>query len=562
MTVNSPPNSGNEEGESNASRGRKKVRKDRAKAYRKIKKLEKELEKKDKRVEKYRKRWIRIKLKSGDMKEKEQDGSHSDAAKKILNIDMLKEIREKYRKQKTERAKYSAAKLVPLKLLQKYRLKKKYSRLTGISLHRLKKSSNDDILQYEKKSRSFVWKINMKRGVEQFLKRDINTTVAPGKKDTKTKRNIKKQKRYLNDTMLNLHKKFLDEHQGESLSYASFCRMKPFYMVNMNISERNTCLCTLHENVKLRVQKLHQLGLLETKSPEKAAERLVCDMNRAQCAYNECNRCKHLKLITETAEDDFGKQITIQQWVRRTEEIDKTNKDGKKITTTKTVKDDIQSTTEIMVEETRNLMKEKFCKHLYNIRHQYTSLKTLKDSLVDHEIVIHVDFSENYSCKLTNEIQSMHFGGARNQVTLHTVVVYAKDSTKSYCTVSDEMHHGPAAIWGHLDPILKDVSSNMPNVTHVHFVSDGPTTQYRLKKSFFLFSSLIHRTFGFIVSTWNFTEAGHGKSAADGVGGVVKRTADRLVSNGEDIIDAESFYSKVPPCVKNVSFYFTYLKKL
>ena len=375
--------------------------------------------------------------------------------------------------------------------------------------------------------------------------------MAPGKKDTKTKRGIKKQKRYLNDTMLNLHKKFLQENQGQSLSYQSFCRMKPFYVVTMNVSERNTCLCTLHENVRLRVQKLHQLGILDTNSPEKETERLVCEIGRSQCAYNDCNRCKYLKLVGNQRED-FGSQVTIKQWVRRTEEIER---DGKKHTISKTVKEDIQSTIETLVEETRDLMKEKFCKHVFNIRHQYASLDALKSSLSDNEVVIHVDFSENYSCKLSDEVQSMHFGGARNQVTLHTVVVYAKDNTKSYCTVSDEMHHGPAAIWGHLDPILKDIKTLMPNVTHIHFVSDGPTTQYRSKKNFFLFSTLIHEKYSFTVATWNFTEAGHGKSAADGVGGVVKRTADRLVSNGQDIIDADAFFSKVPPCIKNVKFF-------
>ena len=31
---------------------------------------------------------------------------------------------------------------------------------------------------------------------------------------------------------------------------------------------------------------------------------------------------------------------------------------------------------------------------------------------------------------------------------------------------------------------------------------------------------------------WFFLEAGHGEGAADGVGGILKRTADRLVANG------------------------------
>lgn len=35
--------------------------------------------------------------------------------------------------------------------------------------------------------------------------------------------------------------------------------------------------------------------------------------------------------------------------------------------------------------------------------------------------------------------------------------------------------------------------------------------------------------------TWNYLEAGHGKGTADGIGGTVKRTADRLVTLGKDI---------------------------
>ena len=32
--------------------------------------------------------------------------------------------------------------------------------------------------------------------------------------------------------------------------------------------------------------------------------------------------------------------------------------------------------------------------------------------------------------------------------------------------------------------------------------------------------------------TWNFFKSGHGKGAADGIGGTVKREADRLVTHG------------------------------
>ena len=42
-----------------------------------------------------------------------------------------------------------------------------------------------------------------------------------------------------------------------------------------------------------------------------------------------------------------------------------------------------------------------------------------------------------------------------------------------------------------------------------------------------------------------FLEAGHGKGAADGVGAAVKRSADRFVCQGHDIIHAEGLYRQL-----------------
>lgn len=60
------------------------------------------------------------------------------------------------------------------------------------------------------------------------------------------------------------------------------------------------------------------------------------------------------------------------------------------------------------------------------------------------------------------------------QLSLHTLVVYTKISIKSYCTVSKNLTHSPAAIWAHLRPIFKTLP---PNIKSIHFVSDGPVTQ-------------------------------------------------------------------------------------
>ena len=74
---------------------------------------------------------------------------------------------------------------------------------------------------------------------------------------------------------------------------------------------------------------------------------------------------------------------------------------------------------------------------------------------------------------------------------------------------------------------MEYIRLNHPNVTKLHFISDGPVTQYRNKSNFYLMS-VVPKKYGFIEVKWTLTEAGHGKSDADGIGGVLKRKADEV----------------------------------
>lgn len=52
---------------------------------------------------------------------------------------------------------------------------------------------------------------------------------------------------------------------------------------------------------------------------------------------------------------------------------------------------------------------------------------------------------------------------------------------------------------------------------------------------------------------WNYSEAGHGKGAPDGVGGVLKRTADRTVALGlSDIANFDDFFETIQKNTKNI----------
>ncbi len=172
--------------------------------------------------------------------------------------------------------------------------------------------------------------------------------------------------------------------------------------------------------------------------------------------------------------------------------------------------------------------------------------------MTDHECLIHVDFSENYACKYSSEIQAVHFA-SNQQATLHTGVLHV--GGVCFGTISPSKEKGPVAIWTHLSPILNLVKSSFPNVTVVHFFSNGPCTQYRQKGNFYLFCTKLQQ-YGFQSGTWNFFEASHGKGAPDGVGGLLKRTADRLVSHGKDISNAELFFNTLVDAQTSVKLFY------
>lgn len=149
----------------------------------------------------------------------------------------------------------------------------------------------------------------------------------------------------------------------------------------------------------------------------------------------------------------------------------------------------------------------------------------------------------------------MHFGASKNSITLHTGVLFAKDFSQSFVTVCDDNCHEPNAIWAHLLPVIKHAKEIKPDIKIIHFFSDGPTSQYRQKKNFFLLN-LFTQKLKLSYATWSFSEAGHGKSLADGIGGSVKRQLDQRVSYGEDVTNATDAHQILQRKMKSVKSFF------
>ncbi|XP_045199124.2 uncharacterized protein LOC123553489 [Mercenaria mercenaria] len=527
--------------------GRKKVKRERAKAYRKISQLENELRMQKRVNERLRKRLYRAKKNSSEAtpikKTKSMlSGQRVDRNTKrflLFHNVLVDSLKKRYKQMKNEKQKQLFAKVVISNTLKKYRLQNMAKEALEMSNRRLCYKDKEFIYTQRIQKNKLI-KVMSDR-VSNFLTRDDNSRIKAGKKATCTKKKEKRQIRLLTDTLKNLYLKFVSENVDRPMSYSMFCRLRPFYVRFPRASDRETCLCKRHENLKFKADKLKDLNVLNNRDLMEIAKDIVCSTSNKECMYRTCKHCKGAKIRFQTDHIDTGDFVNYCEW--KTQRIHaNSDESGDKVKTV-TVKAKEKATIENLMEELESEM-NKCCAHFFNIQHQYRSVTELKKRLTEKDVLIHIDFSENYTCKYESEVQSCHFGASQRQISLHTGVIYTKDETVPFCSMSDCLKHNPAGIWGHLKPVLEHVKENIPTVKHLYFLSDGPSTQYKNKENFFLLSTYPFEMH-FSAVNWSYTEAGHGKGAPDGVGATVKREADRLVSHGHDIIDADTLYQKL-----------------
>ena len=244
-----------------------------------------------------------------------------------------------------------------------------------------------------------------------FFLEDANSSPTAGKRETITHHKDKQQKRYLCDTMLNLYEKFKSENPSARISYTSFTRLRPFYVVPASVHQRDTVKCKLHCNVEFKASKLHALGVLKSANLTTLISSVVCSMEEETCMYGTCPNCtgNFSNIYNDATKTTSEESVTYFEWASQTDVR----------TTTKGVIKVNMMTKVTQTATLGNLCKifeEEFLKrmpHQYRIIHQYKAIKMLKMKITRTECVLQVDFSENYACKAATEIQAMHFGGSR-----------------------------------------------------------------------------------------------------------------------------------------------------
>lgn len=160
--------------------------------------------------------------------------------------------------------------------------------------------------------------------------------------------------------------------------------------------------------------------------------------------------------------------------------------------------------------------------HVQRVQSQYREIRRLRENLPVGEILLWMDFAENYTCASMEEVQSAYWNAS--MVSLHTMVAYfpgdrAPRNLQSYVAVSDVISHNATAVYDILKKIIPIIKEDYPVTKKIHYLTDLLTSQYRNKT---IFQVLVdHETDFGMQAQWNYLESGHGKGPCDGLGASV-----------------------------------------
>lgn len=527
---------------SRSESGRKRAKKNSARLRKENMKLEEEKKALARKLEKYKKRLKRFRdavsnnssLESPRKKIKRLvvEKNQKKLEKKALFGEAIKEqIKLSFKEEKSRKKRKDVIKVLTGKILRKYKYLEDIRSVTS------KKIGRASIPVYNNSSKEGNLRSSkVQLAVQKFLQSDEASRICAGKKETITQRGKKMQKRFLNNTLRNLVPVFKQQNPCfNNISYRTFCRYKPFWVLYPKVKDRETCLCKPHENMELIVKALNSSKVIKERTTDDVVRTLCCEERRRECLERCCKICNNRMLQTIIENEEAPAEY--HKWV--------TNKCPAIIKGKETI---VQRTIKIKILTTKQQLYETFCEdipkfmvHISNMYHQQNQIREIKERLSPGDMLLHFDFSENYVCKYGREIQSTHFGASKQQVTIHTAVLYCHgEEPKCFATVSDCNRHDPSAVLAHLTPLVNYMKVCVPKLKRIHFLSDGAPTQYKNKKMFYLFLHRLTKQLMCDEINWNFCESGHGKGAADGVGATLKRTADKLVAMGTDLPTSES----------------------
>lgn len=294
-----------------------------------------------------------------------------------------------------------------------------------------------------------------------------------------------------------------------------------------------SCLCQKCENLELLVEGVKSFlpPFCEGDSPIPCTAKDIlllfsCDIGSQACAYGDCINCS-IQTAVDLSQLNAAEEVHFFQW-----EVRQGKRYPEKC-------QQVCRGDEAACQLLEQVGKMKI--HFYLKLKQYHAYQSVKDNLKENEILVHVDFSENYDNKQQHAIQSAYFG--YQSFSIYTVCAYVRENNQtvchSYALINETTDHNAASVF-RLNSFLIALLKEKFSFDTIHFFSDGCAAQFR-SKHVFLYLAQYDPS---IKLFWHYFESSHGKGPVDGVGGTVKGAVYRKVMSKQVVLDGPKHFAE------------------
>jgi hypothetical protein len=394
--------------------------------------------------------------------------------------------------------------------------------------------------------------------VRAFYVSDDVSRPMPGMKDSVSMKvdgiKTQVQKRLILNNLKEIYHQFKEEHTETKIGFSKFAELRPKNCILAGASGTHTvCVCTIHQNVILMMSaaKIAEMTK-EYENPltnyRSCLDRLICTTPQSSCYLGECDECPGIETFQQELRSVFDEEmvdtVVYREWVS----VDRT-----------TLRTECKGVNEFV---------DIFCARLHALlRHSFIATsqakyqKQLKNNLIEGEVLVICDFSENYSFVMQDAAQGYHWNNA--QATVHPFVAYFKENSElkhtSFVVISECLRHDTVAVHLFKKKMIEHLNDTLPFIpAKVYYFSDGAASQYKNRFNF-LNLCLHEEDFG-MPAEWHFTATSHGKGACDGVGGTVKRLAARASLQrpyGQQIMTPRDLFAWAKESIPSVAFAYT-----
>lgn len=198
----------------------------------------------------------------------------------------------------------------------------------------------------------------------------------------------------MSDNIIQMVVAFTNSSQTKKI----FFKVGRLPIIPMTGRDRAICMCTYHENLSMLLSWIGKVFSTIPISPEDIVKYSTCgfDDDYISCIDRESASCEIVKYVENIIPGSAEMADAAVNYFRRA-----TNESGYAIK--KAITTDIARAKEDLIWQL-----DLFARHVYNSNKQHGEMKYPKDNLKSDEVLLQVNFAENYSIKHQNEIMSTH----------------------------------------------------------------------------------------------------------------------------------------------------------